>query len=290
MGVHWFAKCIARWQAFVSVDREAFTNPPTFHTAADSVNNMELENEISKIASFSNEVYNLSKEILDSNIIDKYESPVSLFKYIYLQRFTYFSKSISTLFPMLIEDSMMKIPIGIIFRASMSDLITIFYFFKVFRESKAKMPEKIKEILEEELFYFDKSLNRKKDDGEISDEEYNAYTELLKYRFSCLYPKDGIIKKKNKVTLLTMAKAINNPMVSKAYDSYEYLSKVEHIGIFTDDIQNLKMDEDGYEIKRFIGMYGFYYKSFLVLLEKLNIPEKIKEKINILNEIVEKNY
>jgi hypothetical protein len=33
LGFKWFAKCGARWQRFLSVDKFAGTQTPTFHTA-----------------------------------------------------------------------------------------------------------------------------------------------------------------------------------------------------------------------------------------------------------------
>ncbi|MCX6251780.1 MAG: hypothetical protein NTX61_13640 [Bacteroidetes bacterium] len=234
----------------------------------------ENSQNIDRLSHFIKKYTELISLIIDRfSEIDRTKDLLGFCNFIFLNRFYYNSLGIRSLLPSLKKDLYYKIPIGIILRTCISDALTYFYFFYLAKTNSDpnKFLEELKGFLAENLHYLKKHLENEKKEGKLSDEQYRylkssfiqGYKEYFLPNSTELIPKKHLDFK----TITNLLKS--NPefaWTAPAYEYYNYLSKYEHFGALTFDIQEFHKNKPLYDVKGYIICVGLVYEAVISIV------------------------
>lgn len=236
---------------------------------------------------------------LIAQVIDKFEKfdrkkdLLGYCNYIFLLRFYYNSNAIRLLLPKLKKDHYFKIPIGIITRTCISDVLTFYYFYYIAKknENESEFNKLLKTFLAESLHYFKRHLENEINEDRISQKEYEFLIEEFTTHYKDfhdpslkqLIPENHISFNKIR-NLLKSSKEFN--WVSPAYDYYDYLSKYDHFGAVTFDIQELHKSKPMYDIQGYIICLGYVYEAVISILKIYKIDECYEKRIKYIRNVL----
>lgn len=204
----------------------------------------------------------------------------------FTQRFNYFTGSLLILAPKLKEDILFKSPMGIIARTCMSDVISYNFLFNLLEKGDGL--RQVKKYLGANLYHFIKYLEKQRSNSKITNEKFNDALILLNE----LYPEyftenDEMIDTEN-IQPCGMARELDIEVVKLAYENYYLLSKFEHIGVLTFDLESSVESFENYFIEGFIGSTGIYIRSLLDFVSDMDLNEEMKNEYMTLDSIVKK--
>lgn len=212
--------------------------------------------------------------------------------YTFLLRFYYNSNATMLLLPKLKNDDYYKIPIGIITRTCMSDVLTFYYFYYLKKnKNQNEFDEILKTYLAGSLHYFKTHIENDKKNNKISIEEYNDLVTEFKSHYSDYYEhgSNELIQKQNiKPIAIKEALKTSNEFdwVTQVYDNYDYLSKYEHFSALTFDIQELHKSMPEHEITGLIICYGYVYEFINSIITIYNLDNQYKNKLQSISKIL----
>jgi hypothetical protein len=206
---------------------------------------------------------------------------------LYFIRFRYNFKAISELLSHYEENSYFKIPIYLILRTCLSDILTYFYFLHIINSNSSntlQINSKISGYLVDHLHRLKNDIVKKVDDGKISKEEFNEYWTLVKRLFPEFLDSNSELIKKEfpSFTKINCILKDNNQLkwITDAYDYYEYLSKFEHIGVLTNELQEFHKIQEDFDDKGIILSFSLLINgldSLVISLDHKTINEKWQE-------------
>lgn len=219
-----------------------------------------------------------SKLILNEN-----KEVINELKIIYIKRFYSFSNSLLSLMPNLASNKYTIISIGIILRTCMSDFITFYYLFGQVKKKPKEYIEEIRRFMADNLGYLHKDISK------ITDKkERDNLLSIMKMKWP-----EYFIKNKNEIikplrkSISVMAKELINEgetIYQDAYDYYNYLSKFEHIGKLTIDLQEYHENNLNENINKVAVTYSLYLDSFISVVKSFDISDELKIELNELIE------
>ena len=124
------------------------------------------------------------------NEFPKFDPKINLIGFthlVFIKRAYYFSRSLSYLFPALKRDLYFKIPIGVILRTSISDILTFYYFMYLAKKynDEPTFTNELKRFLVDNLHFIKKQYKFQKDKKEITEKYYNELIERLYWKYEC---------------------------------------------------------------------------------------------------------
>ena len=221
------------------------------------------------------DVFN-SKLILNEN-----KDVINELKIIYIKRFYSFSNSLLSLIPNMDSNKFSIISIAIILRTCMSDFITFGYLFGLVKKKQKKYEDEIRRFMAENLEFLHRDISR------IDDKkERDKLISIMKMKWSEYFVKDKneIIKPLSK-SVSKMAKELiddGETIYKAAYDNYNYLSKFEHIGKLTLDLQGYHENNSSENINKVAVAYALYFDSFTSVVNSINISKQRKIELDEL--------
>ncbi len=204
-------------------------------------------------------------------------------KILYVKRFSSFTNALFALIPNMKKNDYSIISIGIILRTCMSDLITFYYLFYLIRTKPNDYKSDINRFMADNLRFLLKDISNIE-----NSKERLRYVSLMKEKWSEYFEKDkNEIIKPLKVSISDMALELmkeNKAIYLEAYESYSYLSKFEHIGKLTFELQDYHERDMDTSMKKVVVTYGLYLDSYVSILNSFCLSTQLKSE---LNEIVE---
>lgn len=245
--------------------------------------------KLQEVIKDSSNIYIRAVEIIGTP--DRFNDFENYINYLFLIRFGYNFKAISKLLQFLNESSYFKIPIFLILRTCVSDLLTLYYFIYISGkdDNDSKIKSKIYGFLVDHLYRADKELIGMLEKSEITDKEYNNYKQYLNQNFHDFFNDKGKLISREFVSFQNIYDQLKvNPKlswISKAYEYYKYMSKFEHVGAFTNEMQEFHKlyywyDRNGILITYSLLNDGLYYIVKSLKNEELNeMLKKLNKKI-----------
>jgi len=175
------------------------------------------------------------------------------------------------------------ISIGIILRTCMSDFITFYYLFGQIKKKPKEYEEEIRRFMADNIEYLHKDISKIND----KKERDNLFS-IMKMKWSEYFVEDKneIIKPLRK-SISEMAKELiyeGETKYQDAYDYYNYLSKFEHIGKLTIELQEYHENSFNENINKVAVTYSLYLDSFISVVNSFNISNQLKIELNELIE------
>ncbi len=235
----------------------------------------------------------ISLEISSLSKINRKTDLLGFCNYIFLKRFYYNSLGIRSLLPLLKKDLYYKIPIGIIIRTCISDVLTYYYFVYLAREKadENEFNNELKAYLADNLHFLERHLDDEKAKRKISKEQYSqlrsAFLEL--YQDFLQPDSDKLLTEKHinfkKISILLKSKP-ELAWVADVYEFYDYLSKYEHFGVLTFDVQEVHTEKPLYDVKGYIICIGSVYEAVLSIIKTYKLDKKHKQRISFIRNIL----
>ncbi|BDX38826.1 hypothetical protein CYCD_21810 [Tenuifilaceae bacterium CYCD] len=216
-------------------------------------------------------------------ILNEDKDIVNELKIIYIKRFYAFSNSLLSLVPNLEANKYSIIAVGVILRTCMSDLITFYYLFGLKNSNPNEYESIIKRFMADNLDHLHKDISK------IDDiNERNKCFKIMKSKWPEYFEKsENKVIKPFKKSVSEMAKefiANESSIYKTAYGFYDYLSKFEHIGKLTFELQEFHENDTIENLKKIMVTYSLYLDSFISILNTFNVSNEMK---NEMNEIIE---
>jgi hypothetical protein len=229
---------------------------------------------------------NILQKIDDFNsklILNEDKEVVNELKLFYIKRFYSFSNSLLSLIPNMEKNKFSIISIGVILRTCMSDFITFYYLFGQVKKKPNEYEEVIRRFMADNLDYLHKDISK------ITDKKKreNLFSIMkMKWPEYFIENKNEIIKPLRK-SISEMAKELINEGKTEhkdAYEYYNYLSKFEHIGKLTIDLQEYHENNLNENLNKLAVTYSLYLDSFICVVNSFNISNQLKTELNELIE------
>ncbi len=225
--------------------------------------------------------------------VDRKTDLLGFCNYVFLQRFYFNSIGIRALLPLLKKDLYYKIPIGIILRTCISDVLIYYYFVYMARTNpdEGEFNTEFKGYLADNLHYLEKHLNEEKSLGKINTEQYSnlrktfldTYKDFLQPNSETLLPKKHIDFKK--ITNYLKSKP-ELAWTANAYEFYDYLSKYEHFGVLTFDVQEVHIKRPLYDVNGYIICIGHVWEAVLSIIKTYKLNKRHKRRISYIGKVL----
>lgn len=209
--------------------------------------------------------------------------------YLFLIRFGYNFKAISSLLKLFQESSYFKIPIFLILRTCISDLLTYFYFIHIIRKNQndtKKINAKVYGFFVDHLYRINDDLKNMYTNSEITEQEFNYHQKYLMEQFNDFYDCDSKLIKKELPNFKDIFEKLKvDPelsWVSNAYEHYKYMSKFEHVGVLTYEMQEFHKLYDWYDKNGIVMSFSLLNDGIYILVKSLK-SEIMTEKLNAHN-------
>ena len=221
----------------------------------------------------------ISEKIESKPSIDRLENLRLFIAYLFLERIYFNSKGVLNLLPLLKKDFKYKIPTFLILRTMLSDVLTFYYLIK---QLKCNNELEVKAYLSDNLRYH---INYMKKNS--SKEKFEEDCEFLKKRYEDLLI-NGELNKPDKSTPKQLSDYLKSfkglEWISYVYEIYSDLSKFEHVGILTFDLQNTHLiDYLNYDFKNIILSIKYVYDSAIVILKYIDTSEQLDKRVKKLD-------
>lgn len=243
----------------------------------------------SKIEAFENVLRianSFSKKLVTLELLSNPKNARLFLLESYTQRFIYFTETLLVLAPKLKEDKLYKSPMGIIARTCMSDVISYHFFFNML--NKKDGIREVKKLLGANLNHSIQYFEKQRSKSKISKEEYNEVLTLLNKLYPEYFTKNNVIIDTENIQISERAKKLDIEVVKLAYENYYLLSKFEHVGILTFDLETSSESFENYFLEGFIGSSGIYIRSLLDFVSDLDLNEEMKNEYLTLDRTVKK--
>lgn len=231
-----------------------------------------LKKIIFQYCTLSGKVLDETKKVSRTDNIELYLNRL------FLERLFYSSKALLPLIELLEQDRKFKLPICLILRTALSDLL-MFYYFADFKANNdlLKLKDEFYEIMAFDLKYLVGPLSKKND--------FKHVIKMLKNQFPDFFLEnsDEIIKsKKLKPSEISGLIKSENSHVNNIYKIYSLYSKYEHISVFTNELQKDEEFNKDFDYKGII--MAVIYISYAIddIFEALNYSEIYKSEFQII--------
>lgn len=237
---------------------------------------------------------------LEKSLIDEfpqYDPNINLIGFthsIFIKRSYYFSRSILHLFPFLKKDLYFKIPIGVILRTSTSDVLTFYYFMYLAKTCKdeSTFTKELKCFLAENLHFIKEQYKIQKNKKEITEKYYNKVIGRLYWKYEkFIDPDTSDFFSGSKMNFGKISSALKShpemAWTGESFQFYDILSKYEHIGAFTFDLQEVHTINPDFDINSYSLCITYIYEMVISILKMYGLDERHKRKIAKLRMILE---
>jgi hypothetical protein len=205
----------------------------------------------------------------------------------FLKRFYYNSISLRILLTSLIKDSNFNIPIGLILRTSISDVLT-FYYFRYLAKTIASEPlfiEELKGFLVDNIHNIKTQLDYRKARKEISDQQYNNDVNSLiqKYDWFLIPGTTEFMKSKHigfKQIATKLKEDKETQLVARIDEYYEIYSKYEHFGAFTFDLQEINKYLPDFDLVGYRRCCVHIFDAVLTIMIAYKLDQKYQVQIS----------
>jgi hypothetical protein len=239
--------------------------------------------------------FNEMEEIVikDFPIYDPNKDLLGFLNSFFIARFYYFSKSILLLLPSLKNDFYFKVPIGILLRTGVSDILT-YYYFKYLAETcknEIAFNDELKGYLVGNLHFIKNQYLWQKKRHQISEAKYKDLLSNLYWKYGEFIDPitSEFIPNKN-INFGEIAAKLRSyerlAWVSEAFDFYDILSKYEHIGAFTFDLQEIHNVKPDYDINTYSLCCTLFYEATVDIMHLYGFDKKYKRRISNINKIL----
>jgi hypothetical protein len=207
--------------------------------------------------------------------------------YLFLIRFKYNFAAISSLLKLYLNDSYFKIPIFLILRTCLSDVLTLYYFLLETKNDSDN--KKSKSII---LGYLADSLHREinnlKNKKGITGNDYDEALNSLKQLFPIFFTDSNNLIKNENLSFYKIYEKLKDDdklsWISNAFEYYNYLSKFEHVSILTNEMQEFHTKHNDFDKNGILVAFALIFDAnkFLVLQSRNEILIKEMETISEL--------
>jgi len=228
----------------------------------------------------------------------KLYSEATWLKLLIVERLYFNIYGVKELLKSYLSNSKIIIPISIIMRVMVLDLLLYYYITKIVRDLKDdnRIHNKVVSILADQLRYIISDLNSKKSMTHITQEEYDSELDKLRSLYPKYFNADGDLINYEVIPASKIYKVLSSDAKYedriKFYNYYNFFSRIEHIGVVTQDYQNLAAHDTEFQLKVLYEPMIFFFTGLIDIFgdEPISLDtNKIQEIDRLLKDLHEQN-